>query len=131
MALSRRGVVVDTCVLVNVLRGKERPRAILRELSLRGFVPAVSPVTVAELHAGLRKGEEQATEDLLAGFTWLPLTRSIAQKAGEIVAAQRGLGRTRSLDDMLIAAAAIQHGYRLLTENRKDFDVPEVRLYPD
>jgi predicted nucleic acid-binding protein len=31
---------------------------------------------------------------------------------------------------MMIAATAIEYGYTLLTDNRKDFEIPEIDLFP-
>jgi predicted nucleic acid-binding protein len=39
-------------------------------------------------------------------------------------------GRTITLADAIVAAIAIEHECRLLTDNRKDFPMPEIQLYP-
>ena len=129
MNSERRGVLLDTSVLINLLHRRKEPVALIRELSLRGFVLATSAVNVAEIYAGLRIGEEQETRDLLSTLKCLPVTPKIARKAGDITAARRRIGRTHWLDDMMVAATAIEHGYTLLTDNRKDFEIPEIELF--
>jgi predicted nucleic acid-binding protein len=123
-------VLLDTSVLINLLHGKREPTALLRDLASRGVNLAVSCITVAELFAGMRENEQTATEELLSTLDCLPVTPEIARLAGLIRAAQRRLGKTFALDDMMIAATAILHDSQLITDNRKDFDVPGVKLFP-
>ncbi len=130
MTAVRQGVLLDTSVLIDLLHNRKEPARLIRDLTVRGVILATSSVNIAELYAGMRSGEESATEELIAGLECLPLTSEIARNAGNIVAARRRIGKTHSLADMMIAAAAIEHGYRLLTDNRKDFEIPEVELFP-
>lgn len=131
MAAAATGILLDTTVLIDLLRHREEAVAQVRDLAIRGFTLAICPITVAELIAGMRKGEEQSMEELLSAFQWLPLTRDVARKAGEIIASKRRAGKTHALDDMMIAATAIHYGYTLLTGNRKDFAVPGIHLYSE
>jgi predicted nucleic acid-binding protein len=39
-------------------------------------------------------------------------------------------GQTLSVPDVLIAATALAHRLVLMTDNRKDFPMPELVLYP-
>jgi hypothetical protein len=130
MASVQKAVLLDTSILIDLLHERKEQMGLIRDLAMRGFVLATSAVNIAEVYAGMRQGEEQATEELLAAFRWLPLTPEVAQRAGEFTAARRRIGRTHSLDDMLIAATAIAYGYALLTDNRKDFEIPEIDLFP-
>jgi predicted nucleic acid-binding protein len=129
MATDRKAILLDTSVLIDLLRGRKEPAALIRDLAMRGFLLATSSVNVAEIYAGMRKGEERATEELLSGLECLPLTPEIGRKAGNILAARRRMGRTHSLDDMMIAATALECGCTLLTDNRKDFEIPELDLF--
>lgn len=122
-------VLLDTSVLIDFLHGKPTPAALLRKLSMSGITLAVSCITVAELYAGMREGEEAVTEELLSSLDCFPVTEEIARRAGQIRATQRRIGRTFALDDMMIAATAIQFGCRLITDNRKDFEVPGLELF--
>jgi hypothetical protein len=123
-------VLLDTTVLIHLLRDNADAETRMLDLTGRGFGLAISCITVAELFAGMRPGEEAVTEQLLSAFDCLPVTREIAEKAGWMRASQRRTGRTFALDDMMIAATAIRFGYPLVTDNRKDFEVPELELFP-
>ena len=129
-AAESQTVLLDTSVLINFLHGKRETAALLRDITMRGFNLAVSCITVAELFAGMRPNEEAATEALLSTLDCLPVTQEIARRAGNIRATQRRLGRTFAPDDMMIAATSIQHGCPLITDNQKDFDVPDLELFP-
>jgi predicted nucleic acid-binding protein len=126
-----KGILLDTSVLINLLHRRTEPARLVRQLSLSGFQLAISTVNVAEIYAGMRSGEEQETEELLSAFPSFPVTEEIAKAAGEIVASRRRIGFTHSLVDMLIAATAITHGFALLTDNWKDFEIPGLLLFDD
>lgn len=112
--------VVDTSVLIDVLRGEPAAAQALREARESGPLHA-SEVVRLEILAGMRPGEEQATRRLLAALTWHPLDEGVAEIAGD-------LGRTwlpgnRGIDsaDLAIAATALALDAHLLTRNVKHF----------
>ena len=129
MASEQTRVLLDSSVLINLLRNRLEATRLVRDLIVRGFILATSSVNIAEVYAGMRTGEEAATDELISGLECLPLTSEIARKAGNIVAIGRRKGRTHSLDDMMIAATAIESGCALLTDNRRDFEIPEIKLF--
>jgi len=129
--MDRKAVLLDTSVLIDLLHGRAEPSRLVRDLSARGHLLATSYVNIAELYAGMRPGEQSATEELLAALECLPLTPEIARMAGDIVATRRRMGRTHTLDDMMIAATAIESGFALLTANRRDFEIPEIELFSE
>jgi len=113
------------------MHGKARHRALFQELATRQMSLATSCISVAELYAGMRIEEDAATAEMLEAFEVLQVNFEIAQKAGLMRGLQRRSGRTFALDDMMIAAASILHGYPLITDNRKDFEIPEIVLFPE
>ncbi len=123
-------LLLDTTVLVDVMRGKGDGYRMLSGLMPHDSSLATSVINVAEVHAGLREGEEARASRLIESLDVLPVTRAIAQRSGELVRTWASKGRTLALDDMLIAATAIEHNLPLATSNRKDFPMPEVELYP-
>ena len=129
MASPRKPVLLDTCVLIDLLHGREGTAATVRGLIVQGFELTVSPINIAEVYAGMRRGEEDATEELLAALACPALTPEMARRAGNLVAERRRAGRTHTLDDMMIAATAIERGCTLMTANRKDFEIAELEIY--
>src|SRR5438094_6009769 len=111
-------LMVDTDVLIDYLRGRAEAVTYLDSLT----VPlCISAITVAELHAGVREGEERARLDLfLQAFEIIPVDQHAAVRGGLF---RRDYGKSHStgLADALIAATAILRKTRLVTLNDKHF----------
>ena len=75
--------VVDTSVLIDVLRGAPAALDVLREARMQGPVHA-SEVTRLEVLAGMRPREEVATRALLGTLVWHPLDENVAETAGRL-----------------------------------------------
>lgn len=113
-------VVVDTSVLVDVLRGDPAAAHALKEARRSGPLHA-SEVTRLEVLAGMRPHEEEGTRGLFGAFTWHPVDERLAEIGGEL--GRRWLSGNRGIDsaDLAIAATAIAMDARLLTKNVKHF----------
>lgn len=123
-------IVLDTTVLIDALRSRNRRRAFLAGLVASGRELVTSTISIAEVYGGLRPGEEQATQAFLTVLEWIPVSPAIAQRAGNMKAALQRRGHTRSITDMIIAATALESGVPVATDNRKDFLVPGLTLFP-
>lgn len=113
-------VVVDTSVLIDVLRGDPGAAASLRVEREAGPLHA-SEVTRLEVLAGMRPREEDATRAFFTALVWHPVDERVAEIAGEL--GLRWLAGNRGIDtaDLAIAATAIALDARLLTRNVKHF----------
>jgi predicted nucleic acid-binding protein len=114
-------VLVDTAVLIDVLRGLESARAALRVARQEGVVHS-SVVVRAEVLAGMRPDEQDATMGLLDTVQWHEVTREVADEAGRLGRQWHPSHRGIDTADLLIAATAVGLGLSLLTTN--------VRHYP-
>lgn len=99
--------LVDTNVLIQIIRGKNPSRAWLETLVARGASLSVSVMTVAEIITGMRPHEEARTEHLLSGFQTLAVTEAIARSAGALRNEWRLKGFQFGMVDMTIAATAL------------------------
>ncbi len=130
------GFLIDTCIWIDVERGSIAPQDVV---NITGDEPVyISPVTIAELKFG---AENTASLDLrqkriaaLARLKKKPVLW-IDETTGEIfgdLAAQikKGGGHhAYRVQDLWLASQAIQHGFGLLTHNKKDFeDIPGLNL---
>jgi predicted nucleic acid-binding protein len=82
---------------------------------------AVSVITVGELFAGAREGDERTALDaMLSTFHVLPLDGDIAAQGGLL---WRDCGKSHGvgLNDALIGATALLHGRRFATLNGKHY----------
>lgn len=113
-------VVVDTSILIDVLRGEPAAAAALREARGDGPLHA-SEVTRLEVLTGMRPHEEDATRTLLGAFSWHPLDERLAEIAGEL--GRQWLPSHRGIDsaDLAVAATATALDARLFTRNVKHF----------
>ena len=123
-------LLLDTSVLIDVLRQRNQRRQFVADLVRTGHTLCTTTLNVAELYAGMRAGEELATEALLSGLELHDLSGSGARIAGKLKNTWSRKGRTLTLADAIVAAVAIEQGCQLLTDNQKDFPMPEVQLYP-
>ena len=122
-------ILLDTSVLIDTLRRRNGRREALAALVRAHESMATTSLNIAELYAGMRPGEEASTEALLEGLECLDLTGSAARLGGKLKYQWSKRGQTVSLADALIAAIALEARCVLLTDNRKDFPMPELQLY--
>jgi len=128
--MSAPPLMLDTPVLIDSLRNRNDRRRILAALVLSGQELATSAICIAEVFGGMRPGEEVTTRALLAGFEQIPVSAAIAERAGNLKAAFRRQGQTRTITDMIVAATALERGCAVATDNHKDFQVPGLALFP-
>jgi predicted nucleic acid-binding protein len=119
-------VLLDTTVLIDVLRG--RPGAVARLLALRGAgdEPWTSAVNIEEVCRGLRPREEGGAAMLFRGLRIAPLGAPEGARAGAWRRDYARRGRTLAQADCLVAAAAVGVSASLATGNPKDFPMREV-----
>jgi len=114
-------VLLDTTVLIDLLRGRRQTTNRLRALrDARDSVHACA-INVEEVARGLRPAEQDPALRLLSGLSIIPLGEAEGWLAGEWRREHAGRGHTLSQADCLIAAAALAVGARLATSNPKDF----------
>jgi predicted nucleic acid-binding protein len=119
-------VLLDTTVLIDLLRGREEARRRLASLRAAGDSPYVSAVNVEEVARGLLPHEHEPARRLVAGLREVPLGKAEGWQAGEWRREFAGQGRTLTQADCLIAAAALGIGGRLATGNPRDFPMVEL-----
>jgi len=123
-------LLLDTSILIDVLRLKNRRSEWLAELVRAGHTLSTTTLNIAEIYAGMLPAEESRTEALLGSLELYELTGTGARLAGRLKHTWARKGHTLTLADTIVAAIVIERGCALLTDNRKDFPVPEVQLYP-
>jgi len=122
-------LLLDTSVLIDVLRRRRGRRELLVELVRSGHILATTALNVAEVYAGMRPGEEEQTAAFLDALDCYELTRTAARLAGTLKNKWARKGRTLTLADTIIAAIALERRCTLMTDNRKDFPMPELEQY--
>ena len=121
--------LLDTTVIIDVLRDRQhRPRQLM-ELLRSGNILACCPVNIAEIYAGMRPREEAATEALLDSLQMLPILPDVARLTGKLKQEYSKKGAPLNLADAMIAATAIYHRAVLITDNLRHFPMPELTLH--
>ena len=123
-------LLLDTSILIDVLRSRNARRELLARLLNEGHHFSTTALNIAEVYAGVREGEAALTASFLDSLECHDLTGGSGRLAGILKNTWARKGRTLSLADAIIAAIAIESGCSLMTDNRKDFPMPELDLYP-
>lgn len=123
-------VLLDSSVIFDHFNGRNGRTELLHQLINQGHVLACCPVNITEVYAGLRPGEESATEAFLHSLKCLPVTPAIARQAGLLRRDWRAKGHTLSYTDVTVAAVALANQSPLLTDNCKHFPMPDLDLFP-
>ena len=118
-------VLFDTDIIIDFLRGKFGAKRVMSLLKDEE-IPCCSVITIAEIRAGMRETEEQATMALLESLDVLSIDKSIAQLAGDLKRKTRQ--QQLELDDCFIAATAIVHQATLITHNPKHYPHKDLML---
>lgn len=120
-------LLIDTNILIDYLREKEEAKVFLEGLK---ETPLISAITVAEVYAGVREGEERRrTEVFLGTFEVVPLTQELAQQGG-LFRRDYAPKHGTDLADGIIAATAKEKKARLATLNNRHFPMLSKVLVP-
>ena len=120
--------LLDTNIIIHVLRGQKGRAALLQRLLEADHLLASCPVTIAEVYARMNPREETATRLLMESLCFLDIRPEVAEAAGLLKRDWGKKGRTLTLADALLAAIAMANRCILLTENARDFPMPELLL---
>lgn len=121
-------ILIDTDVLIEYLRDNEKIVRKFTEVYKRERKLCFSPITKAEIVAGLRKGEEGITAKLFGLMECLKIDDAIGHKAGEYMKAYRASHSTE-IADALIAATARLNDLSLWTLNKKHYPMKDIDFF--
>lgn len=113
-------MILDSDVLIEILRSNAQTARWVAAQVSTGEALRYSPVSRAEVGAGLRAGEEKVIAALFAGLDAVTIDAATGELAGERLRRYR---RSHGLElgDALIGASAVQYGERLATFNRRHY----------
>jgi predicted nucleic acid-binding protein len=120
-------ILLDTTVLIDLLRGRSGALARLSEVRRSGDRPYVCAVNVEEVERGVRgQRESEQAAILFRGLDIAPLGLAEGGQAGRWRRDHAVHGRTLTQADCLVAAAALGIGARLATGNPRDFPMADL-----
>jgi predicted nucleic acid-binding protein len=118
--------LADTSLIVDLINGRNDRRNFMRQLLKPGDTLGCCTINVVEVYTGMRPGEEEVTDAYFDRLLYYDVTKNIAKEAGALRYYWRRQGQSLSLADATIAAVALHHSLRLLTDNAKHFPMPEL-----
>jgi predicted nucleic acid-binding protein len=126
------GVVLDSSTVIKAERKKLPVPQLLEAIQTAyGEIEvSLSPVTVAELVHGIYRAKSPEAsqrrrayiEELVDLVPIHPATKQTAFLVGQIQGQEAAKGNVLPFNDLMIAAAAIEQGYAILTENLRHFE---------
>ncbi|MBI2327719.1 PIN domain-containing protein [Candidatus Curtissbacteria bacterium] len=121
--------MVDTDILVDFFHNQDYAKKLIGRLAEEGKIH-ISILTITELRTGFTPEQaEFLLPKLYKMVTILPITVDQAELAGKFRYQYRIKGKILSTIDTLIAAATLSKNLLLITRNKKDFPMPEIKLY--
>lgn len=121
-------MLLDTDVVIELLRGNPVVKRHVDTLRQSGVPTFCTAVSWAEVYAGLKPGEESATEAFFDARGEVVLDAAAGRQAGRYLARY---ARSHGLEvpDALVAAASTTSGLRLWTINRRHYPMTDVRFF--
>ncbi len=120
--------LLDTTVIIDAINRKRGRDRLLDGMLEQGNMLACCSINVTEVYAGMRPQELKATEALLRSLDFYEVTWDIARRAGVLKYEWAKQGHTIAVPDITIAAVALEYGLTLVTDNRKHFPMPELKV---
>jgi len=121
-------VLIDSDILIEVGRGNVAVMRLWSAFSQSEDELLYSPVTEAELWAGVRRHEVRDLQDILERLNCVPVDSQTGRRAGDYL---RQYHKSHGLEvpDALIAASSVLNQALLWTRNFKHYPMPDVTFY--
>ena len=115
-------ILIDTSILTSHLNGHQATKDFLHTLAQSDApLPAVSIIAEMELYMMRPEIDIEIITKILTTVTILPISSSIAQKAGLLKSKHPEM----KTEHAIVAATALEHGFALVT-----FDVKTYKIIP-
>ena len=121
--------LIDSDVLIWFLRGQKQAVELMDILKKSGTA-VCSPISIVEIQAGVKKGEEIKTNQLLDSLAVYPVNKEIAYLAGDLIREYKNKGWRASVPDALIGATCLVHKSVLVTLNKRHYPFRGIKIYP-
>lgn len=120
------GLIVDTDILIDLLRKKDYALSLIKKLE-EGVELATSAINAFELYRGAYKSRNQeknlaSVKGLLNSLRILNTDEDSMEIAGKITASLERAGNMMDIRDLLIASIALVNGCGVLTNNVGHFN---------
>ena len=115
-------ICLDTSVLIDYYRKKDKSKSLFFKLTERYSVFAVSAVTEYELYLGNSQEQNIFWDDFFSRITVLPFDTRAVKQSVSIYRQLKQQSKLIDIPDIMIAGTALQNNIPLATLNRKHFE---------
>lgn len=123
--------LLDSDVLIWLLRGRSETVELVERLQRETAAAlACSALSILEIWAGVRPGEERKTQLLLEPLKVMPVDSTIARRAALLLSSRKRQRDPREWIDALITATCLELRLTLVTYNLRDYPYRDISLYP-
>ncbi len=120
--------LLDSDIIIDYLAKRKQVIALIEQIIQLNQFPAVSVLTEIEVKIGLQDAQMLKVNKFFDALVVIPVTSDITKLAIEIIRFWRRKGKTLHLVDACIAATALTQDLILVTGNKKDYPMKELRL---
>lgn len=125
--MENTGILIDTSILIDYFRKRDKSKSILYQLSDRKL--SVSVITEFEFTIGFPDEKLAETQNIFRNMNILELDSSCVYYARNIYQQLKSRNQLIEVPDILIAASALRYELPLATLNIKHFNrIPELSL---
>ena len=116
------GVLIDSCLLIDHLRAKDKNNTPLADVLRRVTTPSISTIVEYEVEVGITDSHRELWSNIRKRLKIIPFDSPMVIHACTIKHQLKTVGKQIEPLDLLIAATAIDAGLPLATLNRKHFE---------
>lgn len=120
--------LLDSDIIIWHLRGRGEVTEMLRDIQRFGL-PSCSALSVLEVQVGVKKGEEEYTDQFLKSLKMFDVNWEIANRAAHLIREYSTKGITINLSDAIIASTCILHDVILVTRNKRHYPFREIKFH--
>ncbi|HEY2582127.1 MAG TPA: type II toxin-antitoxin system VapC family toxin [Mucilaginibacter sp.] len=114
--------LLDTSVLIDFYRKKDKSKSFLYKLSQNYQSFAVSAITQYEIYVGSPSAQIEFWDDFFSNLTVLPFDSETSKVAVAINAGLKKNNKQIDIPDLFIAATAVMYNLPCATLNKKHFE---------
>ena len=118
--------LLDSDVIIEFLRGKSQTISLVNKLKSAGF--GCSVLTLMEVKRGVFGKQETVANKLFRAMRIYAVTKEVGDLTVEFIKEWRKKGKTLQLIDTTIAATSVLNDLILVTYNKRDYPMKELKV---
>lgn len=120
--METKGICLDTSILIDYYRKKEKSKSVFFGLTKRYNLFSVSIITEYEIMIGAKPEQVDFWHNFFDRVTVLPFTKEVNDTAIAVTQQLKAVNKLIEIPDIFIGATALAHQMPLATLNVKHFE---------